>query len=167
MNPPEPEKPDKGPDQSADKHAYFPEFAKLEGEEEFETVDYRHCDPGSRLDLETTYVTRKIWEQKDLTVRHWRQLSEQEALVLAQFTGDLTVDVGDEMEPELQMQLCRVLAEHRGLLFLFGAINWTPKAATALVQHPGIIIADLENLDFTTANILKTRHDIEIISDFW
>jgi hypothetical protein len=43
----------------------------------------------------------------------------------------------------------------------------TPEAATALLQHPGRIIAVLDNLDFSTANILKTHHDIEIISDFW
>ena len=175
MNPPESEKSDKSPDvspsdnpgQSVDKHVYFPEFVKLEEGDEFDTVDYRCCDSGSYLDLETTYVTKKIWEQESLTVINWRRLSEQEALTLAQFTGDLTIDLGDEMEPELQMHLCRVLAEHQGLLFLFGSISLTPEAATALVQHPGAIIADLDNLDFSTANILKAHHDIEIISDFW
>jgi hypothetical protein len=102
-----------------------------------------------------------------LTVSNWRRLSDLEALTLAQFTGDLTFDLGDEMEPELQMELCRVLAEHRDLLLLFGSVSLTPEAATALLQHPGRIIAVLDNLDFSTANILKTHHDIEIISDFW
>jgi hypothetical protein len=100
-------------------------------------------------------------------VTHWRQLSDLEALTLAQFNGDLTIDLDDEMEPELQMHLCRVLAEHRGLLFLYGSINLTPEAATALVQHPGPVIVHLENLNFTTFNILKTRPTIEIFSDFW
>jgi hypothetical protein len=175
MNPPESEKPDKNPSelstdtasQLADKRAFFPEFVKLEEGDEFNTVDYRHCDSGSYLDLEITYITWKIWEQKSLWVSNWRRLSELEALTLAQFTGDLTIDLGDEMEPELQMHLCRVLAEHRGTLFLFGSIGLTPEAATALLQHPGAIIANLDNLDFSTANILKTHHDIEIISDFW
>jgi hypothetical protein len=71
------------------------------------------------------------------------------------------------MEPELQMHLCRVLAEHRGLLFLYGSINLTPEAATALVQHPGPVIVHLDNLDFTAVNILKTRPTIEIFSNFW
>jgi hypothetical protein len=65
------------------------------------------------------------------------------------------------------MHLGRVLAEHRGLLFLYGSINLTPEAATALVQHPGPVIIDLANLDFTAVSILKTRPTIEIFSDFW
>ena len=144
MNSPESGQPDESPDklptdnpsQPADKRVYFPEFVKLEDGDEFETVDYRHCDSGSCLDLETTYVTKRIWEQKSLTVTHWRRLSELEALTLAQFTGELIIDLGDAMEPELQMHLCRVLAEHPGIPFLFGSINLTPEAATALVQHP-------------------------------
>jgi hypothetical protein len=175
MNPSEPKQPDGNPDelsvdtsgQAANKRVYFPEFIKLEDGDEFDTVDYRYCDSGSYLDLETTYVTKKILEQKDLMVWNWRRLSELEALTLAQFTGNLTIDLGDEMEPELQMHLCRVLAEHRGTLFVFGSISLIPEAATALVQHPGAILANLDNLDFSTANILKTHHDIEIFSDFW
>ena len=151
--------------QAPDKNVYFPEFAKLE--DEFDTADYRHCSSDNWLDLETTYVHKRIWEQKSLHVTHWRQLSDLEALTLAQFNGDLTIDLDDEMEPELQIHLCRVLAEHRGLLFLYGSINLTPEAATALVQHPGPVIIDLANLDFTAVSILKTRPTIEIFSDFW
>jgi hypothetical protein len=52
-------------------------------------------------------------------------------------------------------------------LFLYGSINLTPEAATALVQHPGPVIVDLANLDFTAVTILRTRPTIEIFSDFW
>ena len=175
MKLPESGQPDEKPDalptdtpgQLADKQAYYPEFAKLEEGDEFDTVDYRHNLSDKWLDLETTYVTKRIWEQKSLYVTHWRWLSDLEALTLAQFNGDLTIDLDDEMEPELQMHLCRVLAEHRGILFLYGSINLTPEAATALVQHPGPVIVHLENLEFTAFNILKTRPTIEIFSDFW
>jgi hypothetical protein len=175
MNLSESGQPDENPDvlpantlgQSADKQAYYPEFAKLEKGDEFDTVDYRQKLPDKWLDLETTYITKRIWEQKSLTVTHWRRLSELEALTFAQFNGDLSIDMGDELEPELQMHLCRVLAEHRGILFLYGTINLTPEAATALVQHPGPVIVNLDNLDFTAVNILKTRPTIEIFSDFW
>jgi hypothetical protein len=173
MNPSEPNKPGGNPDelpadtsgQTPDKGVYFPEFAKLE--DEFDTADYRHCSSDKWLNLETDYVHKRIWEQKSLHVTHWRLLSDLEALTLAQFNGDLTIDLDDEMEPELQIHLCRVLAEHRGLLFLYGSINLTPEAATALVQHPGPVIVHLDNLDFTAVNILKTRPTIEIFSDFW
>jgi hypothetical protein len=173
MNPSEPNKPGGNTDelpadtggQAPDKGAYFPEFAKLE--DEFDTADYRHCSSDKWLDLETTYVHKSIWGEKSLYLTHWRQLSDLEALTLAQFNGDLTIDLDDEMEPELQMHLGRVLAEHRGLLFLYGSINLTPEAATALVQHPGPVIIDLANLDFTAVSILKTRPTIEIFSDFW
>jgi hypothetical protein len=175
MNTSEPNKPGGNPDelpadtggQTPDKGVYYPEFAKLDKGDEFDTVDYRHNLSDKWLDLETTYVTKRIWDQKSLRVTHWRLLSDLEALTLAQFTGDLTIDLDDEMEPELQMHLCRVLAEHRGLLFLYGSINLTPEAATALVQHPGPVIVHLDNLDFTAVNILKTRPTIEIFSDFW
>jgi hypothetical protein len=173
MNPSELNKPGENPDelpadtggQTPDKGVYFPEFAKIE--DEFDTADYRHCSSDRWLNLETTYVTKRIWEQKSLYVTHWRWLSDLEALTFAQFNGDLSIDLGDELEPECQMHLCRVLAEHRGKLFLYGSINLTPEAATALLQHPGPITAVLENLDFTAVNILKTRPTIEIFSDFW
>jgi hypothetical protein len=177
MNPSEPEKPDGNPDelsaktseQTSDKGVYFPEFVKKEDEEAFQPVDQRSRRSGQYLDLETTYVTKRIWEQKSLTVMNWRWLSDLEALTFAQFDGDLTIDLGEEteMDSELQMHLCWVLAEHRGKLFIFGSISLTPEAATALVQHPGRIMADLDNLDFSTANILKTHHDIDILSDWW
>ena len=173
MNPSELNKPGENPDelpadtggQTPDKGVYFPEFAKIE--DEFDTADYRHCSSDNWLNLETTYVHKSIWGKKSLYVTHWRLLSDLEALTLAQFNGDLTIDLGDELEPELQMHLCRVLAEHRGLLFLYGSINLTPEAATALVQHPGPVIVHLDNLDFMAVNILKTRPTIEIFSDFW
>jgi hypothetical protein len=175
MNSPESGQPDENPDalpantpgQAADKQAYYPEFAKLEEGDEFDAVNYRQKSSDRWLDLATTYVTKSIWQQKSLRVTHWRHLSELEALTLAQFNGNLTIDLDDEMEAELQMHLCRVLAEHRGLLFLYGSINLTPEAATALVQHPGPVIVHLDNLDFTAVNILKTRPTIEIFSDFW
>lgn len=153
--------------QPAERNPYFPEFVKLEGEEEFETVDYRHCDSGPYLDLETTYLTKRILERSDLTVVNWRQLSELEALTLAQFTGNLTFWLEDTVTPELQMHLCRVLAEHRGLLFLIGDVRLTEDAATALLQHPGPIVVAVK-LDFHTAYVLGTRLvDMQIISDWW
>jgi hypothetical protein len=175
MNPSEPDQPDKTPEelpteaagQPTDERAYFPEFAPLEdGEAEFDTVDYRHCDSGSYLDLETTYLTKRIWEQSRLTLTNWRRLSELEALTLAQFAGDLTIWFENDLEPELQLHLCRILAEHRGMLFLVGEVKLTGDAATALLQHPGPIVVAVK-LDFHTAYILGTRFDIQIISDWW
>jgi len=174
MNPLEPKQPDEKPDESstdatsqpAGKNPYFPEFARLEGEEEFETVDFRHCESGSYVNLETTYLTRRIWEQSSLMMVNWRQLSGLEALTLAQFTGDLTIWFENDVEPELQMHLCRVLAEHRGMLILLGNIRLTEDAATALLQHPGPIVIDVK-LDFHTAYILGTRRDIQIVSERW
>jgi hypothetical protein len=152
MNPSEPEQPDKDAD--------IPE-------EEFETVDYRHCNSGSYLNLEDTYLTKRILERKSLTLTNWRQLSELEALTLAQFTGDLTIWFENDVEPELQTHLCRVLAEHRGLLFMAGNVRLTEDAATALLQHPGPIVVDVK-LDFRTAYILGTRLvDMQIIGDWW
>jgi hypothetical protein len=173
MNPSEQNKPGGNPDelpadtggQAPDKSEYSPEFAKLE--DEFDTADYRHHSSGWHLDLETTYITRNILEQKSHWITNWRRLSDLEALTLAQFTGDLMIDLHDGLEPELQMELCRVLAEHRGILMLCGSVSLTPEAATALVQHPGPVIVDLDNLDFTAVTILKTRPTIEIISNFW
>jgi hypothetical protein len=174
MNLSESEPPDKEPVEPpsdatsgpAGKNPYFPEFARLEGEEEFETVDYRHCDPGSYLDLETTYLTRRIWEQSSLMMANWRQLSDLEALTLAQFTGDLTIWFENDIEPELQMHLCRVLAEHRGMLVLLGNVRLTEDAATALLQHPGPLVVDVK-LDFHTDHILAQRSDIQIVSEWW
>jgi hypothetical protein len=174
MNPSETDQPDKTPEeppsdatsQSAGKNPYFPEFAKLEGEEEFETVDYRHCDSGSNLDLEAIYLTKRIWEQSSLMIVNWRQLSTQEALTLAQFTGDLTIWLEEDVEPDLQMHLGRVLAEHRGMLILLGNVRLTEDAATALLQHPGPIVMDVK-LDFRTAYVLGMRRDIQIVSDWW
>jgi hypothetical protein len=168
MNPSEPNKSGQNPDelpadtsgQAPDKGVYFPEFAKLE--DEFDTADYRRSAPDWWLDLETTYITKRIWKQKSLMVRNWRQLSDLEALILAQFNGNLTIYLNDKMVPELQMNLCWVLSEHRGVLVLCGSISLTPEAATALVQHPGPVIVHLDNLDFTTVNILKRHHFIKI-----
>ena len=172
MNPSDSEQPDNdrrelsSAGQPAEKNPYFPESAGLEGEEEFETVDYRHCDPGSYRDLETTYLTRRIWEQSSLMMVNWRQLSDLEALTLAQFTGDLTIWFENDVQPALQMHLCRVLAEHPGMLILLGNVRLTEAAATALLQHPGPIVMDVK-LDFHTAYILGMRRDIQIISEWW
>lgn len=176
MNPSESEQPDKKPDelspdatgQPVGKNPYFPEFAKLEdGEAEFETVDYRLCESGWYLDLGTTYLTKRILERNSLALANWRRLSELEALTLSQFTGDLTIEMPEGMGPESQMEICRVVAEHKGMLFLFGYARLTEDAATALLQHPGPIVVDVK-LDFRTAYILGTRLlDIQIISDWW
>ena len=173
MNLPESEQPDRNADdvphttgQPDHKNPYFPEFAKLEGEEEFQTIDYRHCRPGWYLDLETAYLTKRIWEQSRLTLTNWRLLSELEALTLAQFTGDLTIWFENDVGTELQMHLCRVLAEHRGMLLLLGNVRLTGDAAAALLQHPGPIVVDVK-LDFHTAYIFGTRHDIQIVSEWW
>lgn len=149
------------PDENAD----VPEFAKLNGDEEFETTDYRHASSSSCLNLEDTYLTKRILERKSLTLINWRQLSELEALTIAQFTGDLTIWLEETVTPELQMHLCRVLAEHRGLLLLLGDVRLTEDAATALLQHPGPIVVDVK-LDFKSAYILGTRFNIQIISEF-
>jgi hypothetical protein len=154
------------PNQPSDKGAKFPEFAKLEGEEEFETVDYRQCSSDSYVDLETTYLTKRIWERRRLTLVNWRQLSELEAATLAQFNGELVIWLEDTVGPELQMHLCRVLAEHRNMLVLIGFAKLTEDAATALLQHPGSIVMDLK-LDFHTAYVLSTRFDIQIIPNWW
>jgi hypothetical protein len=173
MNHSESEQPDKNPcelpaetSKPTGRNPYFPEFAKLEGDEAFQTVDNRHHEPGSSLDLETTYITKRIWEQSRLTVVNWRRLSDLEALTLAQFTGDLVIWLEDTVGPELQMELCRVLAEHRGMLLLVSFLKLTEDTATALLQHPGPIIIDMK-LDFHTAYILGTRYDIHIISNWW
>jgi len=175
MNPSEPKQPGEKPDElcanatgkPAVKNPLFPEFARLEGEEEFETVDYRHCESGWYVDLETTYITKRIWEQSRLALVNWRTLSELEALTVAQFSGDLTIEMPEGMGPESQMEICRVVAEHKGMLFLFGYAKLTEDAATALLQHPGPLVIDVK-LDFHTAYILGTRLlDIQIISDWW
>jgi hypothetical protein len=170
MNTSEPNKPGGNPDelpadtngQTPDKNVYFPEFAKLE--DEFNTADYQRPAPDWWLDLETScMITKKIWKQESLMVRNWRQLSGLEALILAQFNGNLTIYLNDKMVPELQMNLCWVLSEHRGVLLLCGSISLTPEAATALLQHPGPVIIHLDNLDdFTVVNILKRHHFIKI-----
>ncbi|HUB86266.1 MAG TPA: hypothetical protein VMB22_00125 [Verrucomicrobiae bacterium] len=154
MNPSEPEQPDKDAD--------FPQSA----EEEFETTDYRHFNSSSCLNLEDTYLTKRILDRKSLILMNWRQLSELEALTLAHFIGDLTVWFENDVAPELQMHLCRILAEHRGMLLLIGDVRLTEDVATALLQHPGPIVIDVK-LDFHTAFILGKRLDIQIISDWW
>lgn len=158
MNFSEPEQPDENAD--------VPEFAKLNGEEEFETTDYRHASSSSCLNLEDTYLTKRILDRKSLTLMNWRPLSELEALTLAQFTGNLTIWLEETVTPELQIHLCRVLAEHRGLLLLIGDVKLTEDAATALLQHPGSIVIDVR-MDAHVAYILGTRPDIQIISDWW